>query len=55
MVAHVYNVIYLEGLDQEDHGLRPAHVKVSKMPSQQTSHMWWGIPVIPAMQEVFVR
>jgi hypothetical protein len=34
MEAHAYNPSYSKGVDQEDHGSRPAHAKVNKTLSQ---------------------
>jgi hypothetical protein len=44
IVAHGCNPRYLEGKDWEDHSLRLAMQKVSKIPFQQKIWKWWHTP-----------
>jgi hypothetical protein len=51
----ICNPSYSGSRDWEDHGSRPAGVKVCKIPSfslKKKYWAWWQITVIPAMWEV---
>jgi hypothetical protein len=40
MVAEICNSSFSKGKKQKDQGLRTAHKKINKIPSQQKTWMW---------------